>query len=402
MTRLRATNTAVRSDPVSPRRPDSNQVVIRKSESNFARHWTINGRFLTQKQTGVQRYCERIVLALDQLITEAHPATASLSLEIVTPAGAARSLSLKNIPVRRIPRLSGHAWEQFDLPLNARGGLLSLGNTGPIASRKQIVCIHDTNVWLYPESYARTFRAVYKSLLPGLGRRAGAITTVSSFSASQLSKFGIARPDRIEVIGNGHEHAHDWKPRRSNIVSKFAGQNTIVLLGSPAPHKNIALILGLSPELAERGINIAVVGERDGRVFGESAPALNATNVYFLGRLTDDELAALLADSLCLVFPSHTEGFGLPAVEAMALGCPVILSNSSSLPEIGGDAALYASPLDAREWLACIDRINGNTDLRHALIMKGKDQAAKFSWRQSAIRYAELMQQLDGRSNPDG
>lgn len=366
--------------------------------THSAHHWTINGRFLTQKQTGVQRYCERIVLALDQLITAGHEAIAGLSFEIVVPARTVRSLPLTNISVRQLSRLSGHAWEQFVLPLKTHGGLLSLGNTGPIASRKQIVCIHDTNVWLYPESYTPAFRVVYKSLLPRLGRRAGAITTVSGFSASQLSKFGIARADRIEVIGNGYEHAQDWNPHRSNVVSKCAGQNTIVLLGSPAPHKNVALILDLSHELAKRGIDVAVVGERDPRVFGELTPALNAANVHFLGRLTDDELAALLADSLCLVFPSHTEGFGLPAVEAMALGCPVILSNSSSLPEIGGDAALYASPLDAREWLACIDRIKGNTDLRRKLIAKGKDQAAKFSWRQSAIRYAELMQQIDNRS----
>jgi len=363
-----------------------------------ARHWSINGRFLTQKQTGVQRYCERIVLALDELIASGHPAVAGLSLEIVAPAGAIRSLPLANISVRRIPGLSGHAWEQIVLPLKLSGGLLSLGNTGPIGSRKQIVCIHDTNVWLYPDSYAPAFQAIYRMLLPGLGRRAAAITTVSAFSASQLSKFGIVADNRVEVIGNGHEHAHDWTARRSNQLSKFAGQNTIVLLGSPAPHKNVSLILGLSNELAKRGIHVAVVGERDPRIFGELASSMDAANVHYLGRLSDDELAALLVDSLCLVFPSHTEGFGLPAVEAMALGCPVILSDSSCLPEIGGDAALYASPLDANEWLACIDRIKNNPDFRGELIAKGKKQAAKFSWRKSAIRYAELMQRIDSHS----
>jgi glycosyltransferase involved in cell wall biosynthesis len=363
-----------------------------------ARQWTINGRFLTQNQTGVQRYCERIVRALDELITEGHPAVAGLSLEIAVPSRTVRSLPLTNIPLRELPRLSGHAWEQFVLPLAIRGGLLSLGNTGPVVLRKQIVCIHDTNVWLYPESYAPAFRAVYRMLLPGLGRRAAAITTVSGFSASQLSKFGICAANRNDLIGNGHEHAHDWTARRPSSLSKAAGRNTIVLLGSPAPHKNVGLILGLSHELAERGIHIAVVGERDPRVFGELAPSMDAENVHYLGRLSDDELAALLADSLCLVFPSHTEGFGLPAVEAMALGCPVILSNSSCLPEIGGDAALYASPRDATEWLACIDRLKGNPDLRRELIAKGKHQAAKFSWRQSAIRYAELMQRIDGQA----
>ncbi len=358
------------------------------------RHWSINGRFLTQTPTGVQRYCERIVRELDQLVAEGHPAVSGLTFDIVVPSGPARNMTLKTIPTREVRGLSGHAWEQAVLPLHLQGGLLSLGNTGPVFMRRQIVCMHDVNVWLYPASYSRPFRMLYKFLLPALGRTARAITTVSKHSASQLAHFKVTPSPRSIVIGNGHEHARDWKPRHSDVISSIAGPSTIVLLGSPAPHKNAATILSLADELAARELSLAIVGSRDRRVFGDGAPRVDAPNVHWLGHISDDELAALLSSCLCLVFPSHTEGFGLPVVEAMALGCPVILSNSSSLPEIGGDAALYASPLSRHEWLAAIDRLKSDVALRNALIAKGRQQVEKFSWRQSAIRYGELMRDI--------
>lgn len=359
------------------------------------RHWSINGRFLSQTPTGVQRYCERIVRGLDQLVAESHPAVSGLSFDILVPSAGTRTIPLQKIPMREVRELWGHAWEQFVLPFHLQGGLLSLGNTGPVTVRKQIVCIHDANVWIYPESYSRAFRTLYKLLLPALGRCAGAITTVSDYSASQLAHFGITGSTGSSVIANGHEHVHDWTPSRSEALSAVGGRNTIILLGSPAPHKNAAVIIGLANELASRGISIAIVGARDPRVFGHTTAGVDAQNIHWLGRISDNELAALLSESLCLVFPSHTEGFGLPAVEAMALGCPVILSDSSSLPEVGGDAALYASPLEPREWLACIDRLRGNFELRSNLVERAKQRVEMFSWRKSAIRYAELMRDMD-------
>lgn len=361
----------------------------------MTRHWCINGRFVTQPQTGVQRYATRIVAALDDLMSEGHPLTRDLEIEILVPADAPTMPELCNIPTRVAAGPGGHLWDQLALPRQVRGGLLSLCNSGPIALRRHILCIHDVNTRLYPASYSSAFRALYRVMQPTLGRTACRIATVSDYSATQIAGLGIARRDKITVVPNGHEHARDWVPGHSAQTRGVADHNTIVLIGSLASHKNARLILGLAPALAAHGLRIAVVGMGDDRVFA-GLPADNTTgDVTWLGRLSDDELAALLTDSLCLAFPSLEEGFGLPPLEAMALGCPVISSDRASLPEVCGDAALFASPVDPAGWLAQIIRLRGDTRLRAALIEKGRARARLFSWRTSAERYLQLMAGVD-------
>jgi glycosyltransferase involved in cell wall biosynthesis len=126
--------------------------------------------------------------------------------------------------------------------------------------------------------------------------------------------------------------------------------------------------------------------------------------VRHLGRVNDDDLALLYRRALCLVFPSKTEGFGLPALEAMALGCPVISSDAASLPEVCGEAALYAPPDDAAAWLAAIGRIMKESGLRQRLASRGVTRSKAFSWRQSAEKYLELMYAVDhgNRENAAG
>ena len=357
------------------------------------RHWSINGRFLTQSLTGVQRHAQEVVQELDAMIGERHPAVAGLTLDILAPAGEIRELPLRNIPIRRLPGSSGHVWEQAVLPLYVRGGLLSLGNTGPISVRRQIVCIHDMNVRLHPESYSKSFRMVYGAMLPILGRTARHIATVSHFSAGELDRFGIAAKEAITIVPNGHEHTLRWVPAHTPQTQMAASRRTVVLLGSLAPHKNIGLILRLAPKLATRGISIAVVGGSDPSIFASVGAIPDATNVNWLGRLSDNALAALLRDSLCLAFPSLTEGFGLPPLEAMAFGCPVVVSDRGSLPEVCGEAALYASPDEGAAWLEHLTRLASSESLPQDLSDRGKAQAQKFRWRTAAEIYAGLMQQ---------
>jgi glycosyltransferase involved in cell wall biosynthesis len=361
------------------------------------RRWTINGRFLTQPLTGVQRYAHEVVCALDSLVAEQHPLARGLEIEILVPPGAEEPRRRDAIASRSAGRFGGHPWEQAVLPANlAGGGLLSLCNTGPLAARKHIICIHDANTWNAPQSYSLPFRTLYRTLLPALGRTAWGVATVSSYSRREIARCGIAPYGRTFLAPNGHEHALRWKPHHSEATRAAASRNTIVLIGSSVPHKNTGFILGMADRLGAAGLRIAVVGKSDSRVFNCSGPATAASNVSWLGRVSDGELAALLQDSLCLAFPSLTEGFGLPVLEAMASGCPVVVSDRASLPEVCGDAALYARPDDADAWLGRFMQLRNSKPLRSQMIPKGRARSFCFSWRDSALRYLRAMAKADG------
>ncbi len=360
------------------------------------RHWTINGRFLTQPVTGVQRYARAIVVALDRHLAQEHPLGRDLELEIVAPPCAENDLGLERIEFRKVGRGSGHLWEQIELPRVARSGLVSLCNVGPLAAHRQVLCIHDVNPRLAPQSYSRAFRTLYRMLLPALGARAARVATVSQFSAEQIVHFGIAPKRKVTVIANGREHALRWIAQHSAATQAVAGRQTILVVGSPAPHKNVAMMMGLAGDLAVAGLQLAVIGSLDARVFASRQAADAPANVKLLGRLADGEMAALLKDCLCLAFPSFTEGFGLPPLEAMTLGCPVVVSDRASLPEICADAALYAPPDQPKRWLAHFIELGRNTALREELGRRGRAAAERFSWDRSAELYLRAMAEIDG------
>jgi glycosyltransferase involved in cell wall biosynthesis len=362
----------------------------------FGRRWAINGRFLTQRRTGVQRYAREIVHTLDRLLGDGHPLATGLHITLLTPPDAERDLDLRCIETRTCGNTSGHIWEQLDLAANLEGKLLSLCNTGPVSVRHQIVCIHDLNTRLHPVSYSRAFRYLYRVLVPLIGRSAGWIATVSAYSADQLVRFGVCHRNKITVIPNGHEHAALWKKEHSPLTRSVATQRTIVLIGSSISHKNIRTILELAGRLAEDGLHLAIVGARDAAVFAAGEHLATAPNVKWLGNISDEELAALLSDSMCLAFPSLTEGFGLPLLEAMAIGCPVITSDRASMPEVCGDAALYASPLDPLAWITGFNRLKNDSALRTQLISRGRSRSMNFRWSDSAQQYLQLMATADG------
>lgn len=360
-----------------------------------ARHWTINGRFLAQPVTGVQRYAREVVRALDARIVAGDPLGRDLNVELLAPPGSRDELALATIRTRIAGRFGGHGWEQAVLPSEVKGGLVSLCNSGPLAARRQILCIHDLNTRICPQSYSLPFRMLYRTLIPALAARVAHVTTVSDYSAGQLVRHGLCGAGKITIAPDGYEHALRWTPRHSIRTHSAAGAGTVVLLGSRAPHKNIDLILGIADRLAQAGLRIAVVGLSDRRVFG-AAQERDGANIGWLGRIGDDELAALLEDCLCLAFPSLVEGFGLPMLEAMARGCPVVASDRASLPEIGRDAVLYAPPDGADIWFDRFVQLAGDAALRRQMIARGRRQARKFSWDETAKRYLELMARMDG------
>lgn len=358
--------------------------------------WSINGRFLTQPQTGVQRYAGEITREIDRWIADDETLARRLAVEVLLPADCEATPAYEAIATRRSAHGRGHAWEQLVLPTMARAGLISFANVGPFAHGRQILCLHDANTFLEPASYSRAFRLAYRVGLPVLARRVRAVATVSRFSADMLQQFGVTGHCRARVIHNGHEHALRWDRRRSRFDAPDAFRRPFVFaLGSRAKHKQIDLLLGLAPALDALGLDLVLSGGTS-TIFAETA-TLEAANVRHVGFVSDDDLAALFAHATCFAFPSRTEGFGIPLLEAMVHGAPIVASHCASMPEVCGDAALYAPADDPAQWLAQITRLAGDPALRAALSAKGKARYRRFSWRDGARAYLDLALALSPR-----
>ncbi|TYC56073.1 glycosyltransferase family 4 protein [Rhodobacterales bacterium] len=352
--------------------------------------FAINGRFLTQNMTGVQRYAFNVVNAMTGVSGERSIPT------VVAPASAPEIETL-NASILRKAKLSGHAWEQLSLPRAWPDTLLNLCNTAPLTKRNQVICIHDANIFTTPESYSAKFKAYYRTVQPFVARRAMRVATVSQASARQISRHLQIPLGDIAVLPNGHEHALLWDPAKAEIAPDLVqricegnGRRFILALGSRSRHKNLDLLVRAAPELDRLGLDVVIAGGGAG-IFEENK--LDAhPNVHLLGRVSDADLACLLDSALCLAFPSLTEGFGLPIVEAMARGCPVVSSNLASMPEVCGHAALMASPFDPKPWVAHIEALSTSPDMRLELVEKGRQQVMKFTWSETADGYRDLME----------
>ena len=355
--------------------------------------WSINGRFLAQPQTGVQRYAGEMMRAIDAWLVADDALARRLTFEVLLPEDTDEAPNLTAIRVKQSARGRGYLWEQTILPRLASGGLINFANLAPIAHGNQILCLHDANVFLEPSSYSRRFQLAYRALLPLLARRVRAVTTVSDFSASMLGTFGITGHARPHVIHNGHEHALRWNAARSRFSAPgYFKRPFVFALGSRAKHKQLDLLLGLAPALDARGIDIVISGSTSS-IFAR-ADLKPAANVIPVGFVSDDDLAALFGQAFCFAFPSRTEGFGIPLLEAMVHGAPILSSDRASMPEVCGDAALYAPSDVPAQWLSQIERMASDPQLRDTMRAKGRLRYPHFSWHAGARAYLDLAMSL--------
>jgi glycosyltransferase involved in cell wall biosynthesis len=347
----------------------------------------LNGRFLVQPASGVQRAARETVLALDRILVHHEGSPHVARCELLAPRGAP-DLPLAAIRLRRVGRLQGHAWEQIELPWHARlGFLMGFGNTAPLALRSQMLTIHDAGVFAVPEAYTRSFRAWYRLLQPLLARRARALVTDSEFSRGELVRYLGASPDRVYVAPLGAEHVLRTPADRGVLARHgLEGSRFVLGVGNQSPHKGWATLVAAFESLPASSCRLVLaggglpgifrdegLGERDGR-----------GRVLTLGRVTDGELRALYEAATCLVFPSRYEGFGLPALEAMACGCPTIVSRRASLPEVCGDAARYVDPGDPAGIAAAIALLLADPAARADLAARGRARAATYTWERTA------------------
>jgi glycosyltransferase involved in cell wall biosynthesis len=355
----------------------------------------INGRFLCQDVTGVQRVALELVSALDGLLATEDAVRNAISFVLLAPQRIAHPVRTRHIRFEQVGALSGHCWEQVDLLRHSRNGLLlSFGNTGPLLHDHHIVAIHDASVFAHPEAYSLLFRLWYRFLLKRLGAGCAAVLTPSAFSRKELSRCCRIRDSRIRTIPWGADHILRNASDSGTLVKHgLEGKRFILAVGAANPNKNVRGIAEASRLFADIDAEVVVAGGTDRRVF--PAPGKDgAGNVRHIGHVNDRELRALYEHALCLVFPSFYEGFGFPPVEAMACGCPVIVSDRSSLPEVCGEAALYCDPDSPKDIARQIRRLASDNALRTGLIEKGFERSKLFRWEKAAAGLMTIVKEV--------
>lgn len=347
----------------------------------------INGKYLAQAITGVQRFASQVLEAVDAQLADGLWQS-DHALVLLVPSSRVQPLPrLRRIEIREIPSGNLHAWEQIRLPLAARGfPLLNLAGSAPLLKTGQICTFHDTAVFDFPTAYSPAFRRWYRLLFSVQSRLSRRLLTVSEFSKGRLCRHLGVPPEKVGVVSNAADHMRDQFADESVLGKLGVTSNGYLLaVGSSNPTKNFARLVEAFSGVAGSEVRLVVVGGSNSAVFAENNEAQRSDpRIVRTGRLTDTELKALYTHARAYVFPSVYEGFGLPPLEAMLCGCPVIASTAASIPEVCGPAAAYFDPfsVDAmRDTMTCALRDDAWLD---GLRAAGRERAKRYTWHNAA------------------
>lgn len=345
----------------------------------------VNARFLTQAITGVQRFsielCKELVEIRDDLVflVPDHDSVLDKSL-------------LSKINILEIKGGYGHYWEQFILPkfLKNQGSplLLNLGNTAPVLYKNKIFTHHDITYIRFPESYSLKFRLIYRLMASLNFKNSLSFITVSNFSKKDISDFYNVNMENIHVLYNGVNCK--FKKNDNKILNH--GKPFALAVSSPSYHKNFSALINAFSKI-DNPIELKIIGSSTS-VFKNFKNHEVNPNIKFLGRISDDELIELYQTAEFFIFPSLYEGFGIPPLEAQACGCPVLASNTASIPEVLGNSALYFNPKDTIDIQNAIEKASVDQVLKHNLIELGFANVKKYSWENSALKLNKIIEEV--------
>jgi glycosyltransferase involved in cell wall biosynthesis len=345
----------------------------------------VNGRFLAQPLSGVQRFATEMIRALPH-----HWEPAALRPIILVP----QRTPPQSMPfqIEKVGRANGVAWEQVDLPRRARGGLLiNLGNTAPLTLSRQIIVIHDAAVFGAPESYSRKFGLWYRFMQRHVIKGGAQVVTVSEASRDEIVRYLDVPRQSIRVVSEGADHMERVDPDFSVLSRHALPKNTFVLtVGNLAVHKNLAGLRSAARMLAERNVPLVITGALNNAIFGQQDAGNFPQPARYIGRVSDGELRALYESAACFVYPTYYEGFGLTTIEAMACGCPVVASDIPALRETCRDAALFCDPFRPDDIACQIARVLDEPELASQLVMSGRRRSAELTWDRAAQSLAGI------------
>ncbi len=278
----------------------------------------------------------------------------------------------------------------------------NIAMTDPVC--KTVTTIHDINYISNPGNFSNILRNFYAKRTPDLVLNTDKIVAVSEYTKGALKRLLKVPDDKIEVIYNAcrpgfHPVEEEVKLEVRNRYSE--GKDFFVFVGGLYQRKNLVrMVQGFEIFKKNTGsdMKLLIVG----RILPEAKDLVKTVehsdvrkDIVLTDRINDDnEVKRIMASALALTYVSVLEGFGLPMVEAMSSGIPVITSNTSCMPEIGGDAAIYANPIDPKDIADKMEEMYSNESLRNRLIRNAKTQSEKFDWDKSADKLWEVFQEV--------
>jgi glycosyltransferase involved in cell wall biosynthesis len=348
------------------------QTQIRKSLMIF-----INGKYRLVRQTGVQRVGHELS---SRVVDECRKR--NVACEVLTPpTWIARS---------RFRPIFAAAWEQFILPLRARrGALVNLCNTAPVfVHGRQLVLLHDAAVFDVPMNYSKSYRAWTIFQLKRLAAGSSWLASVSNFSRARLAAALGRRENDFMLVREGAGHV--FQIGESNEILSRLGvksKSYILAVGSRQAGKNLKNLLAAVSRINTEHV-LVIAGGTDSSIFS-SAAEIDEKKCIRAGYVSEEELRSLYTHAICFVQASTYEGFGLPTIEAMALGTPVVCSNAASLPEVCGDAARYFDPNSPDDMAKVLEGVLKSEEVRADLVEKGKQRVQYYDWGLAAHELVE-------------
>ena len=269
--------------------------------------------------------------------------------------------------------------------------------------------IHDINFEHYPQYLPFMMRKYYRYYFPRFARKAKRVATVSEYSKQDIAKqYGIDT-NKIDVTYNGANES--FKPVDENIKIATKKQYSssfpyFLFVGSLHPRKNIENLFkafDLFKQKTDNDFKLLIVGEKywwNGKMQNTYNNLKFKDEIIFTGRMNSDELKNVYASAFALTYVSIFEGFGIPILEAMYCDVPVITSNTTSMPEVGGDAVLYADPFSILSICDAMEKLFFDNEIRIQLIEKGKERRNMFNWQKTADKLWNSVERLIKEVNP--
>ncbi len=341
--------------------------------------FVINGRFLTQKMTGIQRYAF-------ELCTHLHAIGVDFLVAVPQEINPDYRIPFNLL---RIGSLKNHLWEQWSLAryLKKNGSplLVNFSGSGVLNYPNQIMTIHDLAHERHPEWFSKNYVRYYHFMMPRVARNARAVVTVSEFSKQEITTLFDVNPEKIFVVPNGvslpiKETKSSPKPEKY-----------IVAISSLEPRKNFGRLIQAFLALKTNDVKLCIAGMKFKSFRDLPFEEWRNENVIFPGYLSDIELVNLYENALFSVYPSLYEGFGLPPLESMACRCPVLASRIPPVEQVCGNAVLYTDPLNISQMAAQMELLIRDPKLREELILKGTERVKKYSWKTAAVKFLELL-----------